>query len=351
MKNKKEKDANGNIILEEGYYMNDNSVMVGSVKKERKYDDQNRILMEKTYFWDQEAKNWKNMFEENHEYTDTSTTEKHYKWENGACIPSYMKTEINDKEAKYKETIKWNWDTILNEWTKTMGNKSYYLNDSLAVEEAYSRNYDINEYIGTRREIRLKGKHAQGHSMLIKDKWDREEKKWYHNIRSTSWNLRSKPEYNMIELYDRELEKWIPDKKVESFDEDNETLYIWKDNKWLRHKRSRKEISSENEERINLYIWDQQSGKWQEYMSRTDDTLENETIYVYYLWNKETASWVLTQRSHEFNISVGQQYNHETKEWEYLNRDTMIRFDEKFSFDISGWNDIDIFLHPLMYDF
>jgi hypothetical protein len=24
----------------------------------------------------------------------------------------------------------------------------------------------------------------------------------------------------------------------------------------------------------------------------------------------------------------------------------MIRFDKKFSFDISGWNDIDIIIHP-----
>lgn len=345
MVDKKEKDANGNIILEEGYYTNDEKVRVGSVKTERKYDAKNRKLWEKTYYWDRKGKRWYDAHEENHEYTETTTKLTTYEWEDGKRRPSYMNIKTNDKKKKYKEELRLNWDTIANDWSKTMGNKNYFLSDSLEVEEAYSRNHKTNEYWGVRREIRLRGRHPQRREMLMKDKWDKQQQKWFHDIRSTSWQTNSKS-YDMIELYDREKKKWVPDKKVATQDEDHETLYIFTDGKWRNHKRTKRETTPEGD-RLNLYIWDSQSGKWEKHMSRMEAVMRGRTMYLYYLWNKATSSWDVKQNSHELNISVGKQYNKETDKWEALDRNTMIRFDEKFSFDISGRNDIDIFLHPL----
>jgi len=341
MKNKKEKDANGNIILEEGYYMNDDGIMVGSVKHERKYDDKNRKLFEITYFWNKEQKNWYNMFKEEHEYTPTSKTEKRYNWENNMWLPVMMKTDIDDKQTKLKERTQWNWDTIANNWSETMRDKEYVQNDSLKISEAYSRNFETNEYWGTRREIRIRNR-KKNRSVLIKDKWNSQQQKWLHNSRYTAWETGNEPEYEMMEFYNTELKKWIPNMKVESLNENNQTLYVWTDKKWTPYKRTRIEESAPGDIRTNLYTWDKNTGKWEKYASRAAANIRGESIYLYYLWDKETSNWILTQRSHQYNIHTGEQYNKQTEKWEPLDDDTIIRFDTKYSFDISGWNDENI---------
>lgn len=341
MKNKKEKDANGNIILEEDYYKDDEGVMVGSVKKERKYDNKNRKVFEITYFWDKEAKNWENRFKEEHEFTPISKTEKHYNWEKNAWIPVMMKTNTDDKQSKLKERTQWNWDTIANKWSETMCDKEYVQNDSLDIKEAYTRNFDTGEYWGTRREIRIRN-YKKKRSVLIKDKWNSQQQKWLHSSRETSWNTGGEPEYETIEFYNTERKKWIPGMKVERHDNDNKTLYVWTENKWTPYKRTRKEEFAAGDVRVNLYTWDKNTGKWEKYASRAEATIQDESVYIYYLWDKQSSDWKLKQQGHEFNIYTGKQYNSETDKWEPLDRDTMIRFDTKYSFDISGWKDENI---------
>ena len=300
---------------------------IGSKRDSTVYDNKGNISVYTIYEWDCNKEEWKLQRKEEHTYTDTSERIESCFWTENKWVPNDSQLFIKDKGLFDSSGL--DWDEENQKWREIERKKIYTLNDSLEVDENYLWDNDLNMLKGSSRTISLIEPYMNNdRRMRIECRWDTDKKCWIENIRYT--NQIDSSSISVYELYNEKEDRWENYNKIVEFSYTDKEMYMWQGNRWIPYKRTEKLDDDEDIYYQKISLWNEVDNKWEPYCYRKSEKEDDDYYIFYYIWNKTDKKW---EDRYRYIADTLKYYDNKNNLWISPPKSKVIDFVDLFEFE------------------